>query len=79
MPTAKVFMSGNSQAVRLPKEFRFAGPEVEIQRRGTEVVLTERPRRMKEVAALLRQLPSAAIDEVERLRDKRPPQKRRRP
>jgi antitoxin VapB len=39
MPTAKVFKSGNSQAVRLPKEFRFDADEVEIFRRGEEVVL----------------------------------------
>ncbi len=30
MSTAKVFMTGRSQAVRLPKEFRFDGSEVEI-------------------------------------------------
>jgi len=30
--TAKLFMTGRSQAVRLPKEFRFAGGEVEIRR-----------------------------------------------
>jgi antitoxin VapB len=40
--TARVFKSGNSQAVRLPKEFRFAAAEVEIFRRGDEVVLRER-------------------------------------
>lgn len=39
MAIAKVFQSGNSQAVRLPKEFRFASKEVEIFRRGDEVVL----------------------------------------
>ena len=44
MTTAKVFKSGNSQAVRLPKEFRFASDEVEIFRRGDEVVLREKPR-----------------------------------
>lgn len=42
MPTARVFRSGNSQAVRLPKEFRFKGKEVEIFRRGEEVVLREK-------------------------------------
>jgi antitoxin VapB len=41
MTTARVFKSGNSQAVRLPKEFRFAAAEVEIFRRGDEVVLRE--------------------------------------
>jgi antitoxin VapB len=35
----KVFKSGNSQAVRLPKEFTFDVAEVEIFRRGNEVVL----------------------------------------
>lgn len=42
MKTAKVFRSGNSQAVRLPKSFRFRGKEVEIYRRGDEVVLREK-------------------------------------
>jgi len=39
--TAKVFMSGNSQAVRLPKEYRFAGDEVGIRKLGDLVVLYE--------------------------------------
>lgn len=42
MITAKVFLSGNSQAVRLPKAFRFATTEVVIFRRGDEVVLREK-------------------------------------
>lgn len=42
MTTAKVFRSGNSQAVRLPKRYRFKGKEVEIFRRGNEVVLREK-------------------------------------
>jgi len=39
MKTAKLFKNGESQAVRLPKEFRFAGDEVFIQRVGSAVVL----------------------------------------
>ncbi len=39
METAKLFMSGNSQAVRLPKQFRFAGNEVAIKRVGNAVIL----------------------------------------
>jgi antitoxin VapB len=31
MKTAKIFKHGNGQAVRLPKEFRFAGDEVQIK------------------------------------------------
>lgn len=37
--TAKLFKNGDSQAVRLPKEFRFQGSEVLIQRIGDAVVL----------------------------------------
>jgi len=37
--TAKLFMHGRSQAVRLPKEFRFAGKEVRVRRFGGGVLL----------------------------------------
>ena len=37
--TAKLFKSGRSQAVRLPKEFRFQGKEVRIRRHGRGVLL----------------------------------------
>jgi virulence-associated protein VagC len=36
---AKLFWNGRSQAVRLPKEFRFSGDEVMIRREGDAVVL----------------------------------------
>ena len=39
MATARVFKSGSSQAVRLPKEFRVRSAELEIFRRGDELVL----------------------------------------
>ena len=39
METAKVFENGRSQAVRLPKKFRFAGDEVVVQRLGNAVLL----------------------------------------
>ena len=39
METAKLFWSGRSQAVRLPKEFRFRGKEVRIRRHGSSVIL----------------------------------------
>ena len=38
MKTARIFNNGNSQAVRLPKAFRFEGTEVEIERRGRDLV-----------------------------------------
>ncbi|MGE0490554.1 MAG: antitoxin [Vulcanimicrobiota bacterium] len=39
MQKAKLFKNGQSQAVRLPKEFRFSGSEVHIKRVGNAVVL----------------------------------------
>jgi antitoxin VapB len=39
MKTAKVFKSGNSQAIRLPREFRIAAEEVKIFKRGKQVIL----------------------------------------
>ncbi len=39
MNKAKLFWTGRSQAVRLPKEFRFEGDEVRIRRQGNAVVL----------------------------------------
>jgi antitoxin VapB len=39
MNTAKLFQSGNSQAVRLPKEFRLPGEKVKIFRRGNQIIL----------------------------------------
>lgn len=43
MKTAKVFWSGRSQAVRLPKEYRFEGNEVRIRRHGAAVILEPIP------------------------------------
>jgi len=37
--TAKLFQNGRSQAVRLPKEFRFKGSEVKIRKDGEKVIL----------------------------------------
>ena len=44
METAKLFINGKSQAVRLPKEFRFSGNEVGIMRLGELVVLCPKDR-----------------------------------
>lgn len=38
--TAKLFKNGQSQAVRLPKEFRFDGKEVLVERDGERVILS---------------------------------------
>jgi antitoxin VapB len=56
MATARVFKSGNSQAVRLPKQFRVKSKEVEIYRRGDEIVLKEKPVGMERAFELLSEL-----------------------
>jgi len=59
MMTAKLFKHGGSQAVRLPKAFRFEGTEVTIEKRGNEVVLKpkRRPRfkTLNDVARYMRE------------------------
>jgi antitoxin VapB len=41
MAIAKVFKSGNSQAIRLPKEFRLKVKEVELIRQGDDIVIRQ--------------------------------------
>ena len=53
MPITKVFRSGNSQAVRIPREFRIRSKEVEILPRGLEIVLKERPKNLAEAIEAL--------------------------
>jgi antitoxin VapB len=74
MATAKVFRSGNSQALRLPKEFRFKSKEVEIFRRGDELVIREKSGSLARAFHLLAGLP----DDLEiPNRSKDHPQKRK--
>ena len=42
--TAKVFLTGRSQAVRIPKRFRFDTDEVYVEREGEKVILTPKPK-----------------------------------
>jgi antitoxin VapB len=53
--TAKLFMHGRSQAVRLPKECRFPGAEVKITKVGNRVIL-------EPIEAATEPMPWAAID-----------------
>jgi len=66
---AKVFKTGRSQAVRIPKRFRFTTDEVVIERDGEKVILTPRPRSWKEYFATAPKLPA---DFPRRIRDRRP-------
>ena len=74
MITAKVFRSGNSQAVRLPKQYEFKAKEVEIFQRGDEIVLREKGRAMTRAFEVLAALPE---DFSPRARKKDLPQKRK--
>ena len=53
MAITKVFRSGNSQAVRIPKQFQVDVDEMEITRRGEELVLRKRPRSLAGAYELL--------------------------
>jgi antitoxin VapB len=53
MSTAKIFRSGNSQALRLPKEFQLDVPEVEIFRRGDEIIIRKKSQNLARVFELL--------------------------
>ena len=74
MATARVFKSGNSQAVRLPKQFRVKSKEVEIYKRGDEIVLKEKLVGMERAFELISELVN-----VEALKDRKKdkPQKRK--
>ena len=74
MATAKIFRSGGSQAVRLPKEFRFSGSEVEIFREGDRIILREpmQDQGLARAFELLTQLP----DDFE-VPDDPPPEERK--
>jgi antitoxin VapB len=74
MRRAKIFKSGNSQAVRLPKEYRFDVKEVEISRRGDEVILREPMSNLTDVFDALASMPD---DFMAEWRKDAPPQKRK--
>lgn len=73
MTTARVFQSGNSQAVRLPKEFRVDTDELEIFRRGDEIVLREKRHTASD---LLKIVEGFSDDFMADGRDDLPPQER---
>lgn len=73
MTFARVFQSGNSQAVRLPKEFRLEVDRVEIFRRGDEIILREHPLNASAIFDALARLPEDFMGEG---RGDEPPQER---
>lgn len=73
MKIAKIFRCGNSQALRLPKEFQFHSKEVEIFRRGHDIVLREKPNNLKHAFELLTSLSDDFYSDE---REDLPPQER---
>jgi antitoxin VapB len=73
MGVTKVFRSGNSQAVRIPREFQFDTAEVEIERRGDEIVLRPPRRHLRAAFDALAEMPDDFFAEG---RDDAPPQPR---
>ena len=71
--TTRVFKSGNSQAVRLPKEFSVRSKVLQIFRRGDEIVLREPAKGLARAFELLANLPDDFLAEG---RQDMPPQHR---
>lgn len=77
--TAKIFMNGRSQAVRLPAEFRFEGDEVYVRRDAVtgDVILSRKPTDLSQFFNLLQgaDIPSDFLgpDERKQPRETRDP------
>jgi antitoxin VapB len=63
MKITKVFKCGNSQAVRLPKDFQFNSEEVEIFRKNNDVIIREIPKNLSRAFELLTELPDDCFSE----------------
>lgn len=74
---AKLFRNGSSQAVRLPREFRFEGTEVSVRRdpETGDVILSPRRKSLKEFFELLDSL--GPVEDFMKDRRDPPPQKRK--
>jgi antitoxin VapB len=65
MDTAKLFKTGRSQAVRLPKAYRFEGDEVYIKRVGNAVVLLPKKKTWDDVLRALELFEAGAFPDRE--------------
>jgi antitoxin VapB len=73
MAITRVFQSGNSQAVRIPREFQIDATEVEIFRRGDELILRKKQDNLLDVLDIFAAMPA---DFMEDGRNDPPPQER---
>jgi antitoxin VapB len=73
--TAKLFMNGRSQAVRLPSEFRFEGDEVNISKNPEtgDVILSRKPKNFDRFFEMLAELTPEERNLFEIPRDPSPP------
>jgi antitoxin VapB len=71
---AKVFKCGNSQAIRLPKDFQFESKEVEIFKRDNDIIIRNIPKNLNRAFEILSQFPDDFFQEG---RIDNPPQKRK--
>lgn len=62
---AKVFITGRSQAVRIPKEFRFDCDEVYIEQKGGRIVLTPKPKNWDDYFTAGKRLSEDYPDDIE--------------
>ena len=69
MKTAKLFKNGDSQAVRLPKEFRFQGKEVFVRRMGNAVVLLPKTKSWDTLIGSLAKFPPDFMSDREQPRE----------
>jgi antitoxin VapB len=74
MPIAKVFKSGNSQAIRLPKEFRLQVSQVELVRQGEDILI--RQPQVRSLVSAFQALASMPKDFFAEGRIDSPPQER---
>jgi antitoxin VapB len=74
LPTAKIFTTGRSQAVRLPKAFRFNTAEVTIERQGDAVILRPKVQSKEEWWAEMEKVLASfeGMEPIERDRDDLP-------
>ncbi len=70
--TAKLFMNGRSQAIRLPAEFRFTGREVFIEREGDTVIIRPKPAGWDDFFARQSKVPADFLED----RKDQPPEER---
>ena len=70
--TAKIYMNGRSQAIRLPAEFRFTGREVFIEKQGDAVIIRPKPTGWDDFFARPSKVPADFLEE----RNDLPPEER---